>query len=296
MSASTIVGTNQGLSVVPLIYVHIELANGGQSLRLPYSSISKNTSHFIAPEFLPAEFQFKDPRNLRKDRIKDFFDHVLTRQSLHGPKKAFRFKAVQGQTLVKYPPSFSDADAGADTDAEHSTRRKLKGRSKTQRAAKIGIAGILGRAPEQPTLAIIAEDDMINSIADAGADCSSRHNTINQGPPHYGPTSLNQSLPPYGMEPTSYMIDQAGKDKLITAGVLMPMPMPINGPADGMPKYMVDAITHQKLQHLNAGTQFPAQDGKARQLRTSADALALKEANSAPTLPTRSRKKRNRES
>ena len=109
-----------------LIYGNIELANGGRYRHIPYKSISTNTSHYIAAECLPAEFVFNDPRNVRKEKIEDFFNHVLNRQLLHGPKGAFCFKAVKGKKGLqpaKYPVS-AGADADQSTKAKRRTSKK----------------------------------------------------------------------------------------------------------------------------------------------------------------------------
>ena len=99
------------------------------------------------------------------------------------------------------------------------------------------------------------------------------------------------------LQPTVYIIDQTAMDKLIKAGMgPVPMPVPINGPADGMPKYMIDAITQVQLNQLITPNHSLSQDNqKARQARLTADALALKEATSSMALPARSRKKKVRE-
>ena len=91
--------------------LHAELANNGRSRQIPFAAIADQTSAFINPEYLPPTFKWRDPRNLQKSCIEDFFDHVLQRQTAHRLKKAFRFKAVKASDRSVSPANYpNDAD------------------------------------------------------------------------------------------------------------------------------------------------------------------------------------------
>ena len=90
-----------------MTYLHAELANNGRSRHIPFKAIADRTSLFISPEYLPAGFKLRDPRNMHKSVIEDFFDHILQRQTAQGPERAFRFKAIKARdgsaSLAHYP-------------------------------------------------------------------------------------------------------------------------------------------------------------------------------------------------
>jgi hypothetical protein len=54
-----------------------ELANNGHSHHVPFKAIANQTSLFISHEYLPAAFKLRDPWDMHKSLIEDFFEHVL---------------------------------------------------------------------------------------------------------------------------------------------------------------------------------------------------------------------------
>jgi len=88
-------------------YLHAELANNGRSCHIPFKAIADQTSLLINPEYLPASLKFRDPQNMHKSVIEDFFDHVLQWQTVQGPERAFRFTGIKARdgsvSLTHYP-------------------------------------------------------------------------------------------------------------------------------------------------------------------------------------------------
>jgi hypothetical protein len=93
------VGQHYSMACPILQYIytqlHAELANNGHSQAIHYRTIADQTSAFINSEYLPAWIKFKDPWNLHKSVIEDFFDHISWRQMAQGAERAFRFKGIK---------------------------------------------------------------------------------------------------------------------------------------------------------------------------------------------------------
>jgi hypothetical protein len=70
------------------------LASGINDRQAPFTRIARKQSEFILSKYIPRGLFLKDPRAMRKEEITKFFEHVENRQSSHGIKDAFRFKAV----------------------------------------------------------------------------------------------------------------------------------------------------------------------------------------------------------
>ncbi|KAM6491584.1 hypothetical protein JOM56_012976 [Amanita muscaria] len=252
--------TKKQLDQLWSLYVnqHYKLANGGRSRKVPYKAISADTSHFIMPECLPAEFVLKDPSLTIAVMVEDILQPA------------------------KYP-GCADADADADfnitckagASAKAANRHNMKTKQKSHIPTMYQSITPPGQTDKElyfSGLPRSSEDEMaglLHSGAGAEANPTAQHNKGKQkshmhknqsmpqntalsaeadmaGPPCFGTNSLLQT-PPMAMEP-GYIIDQSGMDALIKAGLIpMPMPMPINGPADGVPQYVVDAVAHERL-------------------------------------------------
>ena len=91
-----------------ITYLYAELANHGRSHHIPFKAIADQTSVFINPEYLSTRFKFRDPRNMHKSAIEDFFNHVLQQQMAQGPERAFRFKAVKASDGSVSPTHYPD--------------------------------------------------------------------------------------------------------------------------------------------------------------------------------------------
>jgi hypothetical protein len=91
-----------------ITYLNAGLANNGHRRHIPFKAIANQTFLFISPEYLPARFEFRDPRNMHKSTIEDFFDHVLQRQTAQGPERAFRFKGIKAGNGTVAPTHYPD--------------------------------------------------------------------------------------------------------------------------------------------------------------------------------------------
>jgi hypothetical protein len=84
------------------------LASGVEKRQAPFTRIAMKQTDFIASKYLPRGLVLKDPRSMRRHEMIKFFDHIANRQTSHGIKDAFRFKAVLSSRkkgdlgLVKY--------------------------------------------------------------------------------------------------------------------------------------------------------------------------------------------------
>ena len=82
------------------------------------------TALFISEEYLPRQLEIKDPRNMHKSVLVDFFDHVCQRQQIHGPEKAFRFKAVKTKDGGMGRTQSPDESLNTTTQRRGSSRRR----------------------------------------------------------------------------------------------------------------------------------------------------------------------------
>ena len=111
-------------------HLHAELANNGRSRHIPFKAIANDTSSFIDPEYLPARFKLRDPRNMQKSVIEDFFDHILQRQMAQGLKRAFRFKGIKDTdgsvSPAHYPNSLDNPSSPSQHISKQSGRKKAE--------------------------------------------------------------------------------------------------------------------------------------------------------------------------
>jgi hypothetical protein len=242
---------------------HYKLANNSRERRVPYKAISTNVSTFIPPECLPPQCEIRHPRNMEKETIRGFFDHIFRRQIEHGYRNAFRFKIVQTSRGVKqaqYPDTNTlpmNAGAGAYLDPN------------------LANPGAGPGAYLDPNLA--------NPGAGAGISFAA---AMTPSAP------LSQQLSLNGTPETEYVrVDMAEMDRLCKAGVQRPPA--VNGPAHGPPEFLIEASIYHEYSQSGTGPSPPPPAPAPRPLRKkrsrmSADALAMKEADIS--LKTRQRK------
>ena len=72
--------------------IHYGLSSGGKDRQVPFTRIAEKQSAFFAAKYLPRSLRLDDPRNMKRDEIIKFFEHIGSRQASHGVKDAFRFK------------------------------------------------------------------------------------------------------------------------------------------------------------------------------------------------------------
>ncbi|KAF8964536.1 hypothetical protein BDZ97DRAFT_1918970 [Flammula alnicola] len=220
---------------------HYKLATNGRTIHLPYAAIMENHGAYFSPEYLPSSFTVKRPRNLTKMALEAFFDHIEECQKDHGPKGAFRFKSIKhGETLLpaKYPTSSSDADAA--TGAGAGGRRKARTK-KSKTGAKATKRGSKAAKPKNPS----------NPVNDPTTSATFSHQA-----PGAGAVPSEESLP----DPTTHLTTPAAGDNsfvIVNEYVMaqihaagFPMPFPVNGLADGLPKYAIDPTTYRAYEQL----------------------------------------------
>ncbi|KAF8958980.1 hypothetical protein BDZ97DRAFT_1923291 [Flammula alnicola] len=217
---------------------HYKLATNGRTVHPPYAAIIENHAAYFSPEYLPPSFTVKHPRNLTKLSLEAFFDHIEARQKDHGPTGAFRFKSIKhGDTLLpaKYPASAADAGAGAGAAG----RRKAKTR-KTKTTAKKTKRTKAANTKKAP-----------NPVNDPNTSATSSH----QGP-GAGAVPSEERLPDATTDLTN---SEAGDNSFVIVNEYVmaqihaagyPMPLPVNGPADGLPKYAIDSTTYRAYEQL----------------------------------------------
>ncbi|KAF8805954.1 hypothetical protein BYT27DRAFT_7257783 [Phlegmacium glaucopus] len=198
------------------IGVYLELATGSRTAHVPFQAVSATQSAFINAEYLPCGLSIKNPRNMRKDMLQAFFLHVAERQRQYGPEAAFRFKAIDksgGIVRAKY------ANDGADADCDtHSGRPSAKQQKCTRNK---------GKAPMRSNIIPLQNmnEPLLNQLI------------------LFEPTSPGPSRTEH--ESGYRVIDEAVMRQLWGAGV--PLPVPMNGPNDGPPRYSVSSRLYEEL-------------------------------------------------
>jgi hypothetical protein len=92
------------------------MASKGRHSQTPYKALKENRSRYIDPEHLPADINLADPRNMKREEIISFFEHILQRQQILDPPDVFRFKTVK--ITRKGTQTLEDMDADKYTDDE----------------------------------------------------------------------------------------------------------------------------------------------------------------------------------
>jgi hypothetical protein len=88
--------------------------------------------HLIDRKYMPRLDILQDPRNMQKEDIVDFLNHVHARQEAHGVAEAFRFSHYIGRNNAvldaKYPDGGKDGQvAGRKKMARKGSKKKGKG-------------------------------------------------------------------------------------------------------------------------------------------------------------------------
>jgi hypothetical protein len=92
----------------------IGLASGHHTTHVPYGSLAKGTPRFINAEYLPISFIICDPRNLKKEEIRHFLEHLQSRQATHNADQVFRFSHYERHSQL-HRALYSD---GAETSTD----------------------------------------------------------------------------------------------------------------------------------------------------------------------------------
>lgn len=72
----------------------IGLATGIKDRQPPFTRIAKKQSEFVLSKYIPRGLTLQDPRTMLRGDIIKLFQHIGNRETSHGIKDAFRFKAV----------------------------------------------------------------------------------------------------------------------------------------------------------------------------------------------------------
>lgn len=201
-----------------------ELASGNRNSHVPFGMLCKDSQQFINSKYLPLDFVWKDPRNLTKNTILHFCDHIRTRQDELGPNEGFRFHAYfDGEDIVR-------ADYGLREDD-----RRAAARTKKQQAARSDIrAGGQHKGKGRAIPVTTTSNAQIDPALLTGEDSTGVTQTVNR-------TTHNDS---------GGFIGESDMQLLINKGY--PSTVPANGPNDGLPCYYVSAAGINLLKQITA--------------------------------------------
>jgi hypothetical protein len=80
----------------------------GSGRAVPFRAVQEDNRRFVDKKYIPADVIIKEAKNMQKDDLIHFLEHVLDRQQRFGADDAFRFRIFikkQTEHLSKYPAS-----------------------------------------------------------------------------------------------------------------------------------------------------------------------------------------------
>ena len=300
------------LAAIPNIHA-IELASGHKKDRVPFATLHANMRQFIDPKYHPKDFTFGDPRNIKKDVILNFCQHVRSRQEEHGVPEAFRFLRYQnGKDRVV-------AEYGTRADEERAAAKALKQKDARAVAKKRRQGNVKGKQKatnNQP----VGQGESSEPIGDMPSDSGTSNlpqkhpNRENESPTVTGMCVIDPALLGYMQAealgstlgtvstPGPLLIDELDMERLKAIG--HPASIPVNGPNDGPPMYSVPASAWALLESHgtnesdhNDSTGFVADNSphtmKRKASKKNADARAIEEAQALLSEPARGRGRKN---
>ena len=260
----------------------LELASGCRRDHVPYAELMANPRDFVEPKYLPRGWKFKDPRNMTKDEILAFFQHVQQREEVHGAKDAFRF------CKYRMKKEMHTAEYGVDANDELARQKALK--AKAARDAKknkqkqpknprdrqtLGEGQTLIDQPVVPAgstqLDGLLPFEPGTGSRETSNDVTNMNDPDNRVVPR--PQPLDPNIDPALQEPLAHFEADLAHDKplegvirvneaemtlLINEHGYVPIP-PANGPNEGSPEYEVPAQARGLLQ----GTQGSQMENEA---------------------------------
>lgn len=172
---------------------------------VPYRAIQEDPERFIDGQYMPQNIVFKEAKNMQKEDIHRFIDHIISRQKKFGVENAFRFRIYlkkNKEHFSEYPEAAGrrkkkarkdkgksnlndqthDAIEGDDGAANGAVNNAVNGAANADGTAKTRIAGPSTQVPylntnkenDQESVPIISnhaspEDDNITAANDAAA-------------------------------------------------------------------------------------------------------------------------------
>lgn len=259
----------------------IELASGDSQDRVPFGALRANQRQFIDPKYHPAGFKFDDPRNIKKDDILQFCHHVHDRQEKNGVADAFRFLKYQRggeMQAVRYGIREGEQKAADRALKQKAAREAKKGAAAKAKRAK-GKAKNKASVPEtarqsvpEPTLQPGA-----NPRSDAMADGTAfAIDPALLGPEERGPrpTTLADA------QPAPVLIGETDRRILYLMG--HPTLIPVNGPSDGPPQYLISPSAQEDLARYRAGEDLSNIAAGARTTRGHSKTTLVQELKEVP--------------
>ena len=246
----------------------IEAASAGRGKHVPFGTLKRNARQLIERKYMPRLDILQDPRNMQKEDIIDFLNHVHARQETHGTEEAFQFSHYLASNnelhTVKYPSA--DDDGGAT--------KKRRGRKKS-------VKGDNGRAPTEHCLPLPITNE--HTARTSGTDDCSPEPHANQNPPE--PFNDGPSLFRTWRTSGDGIYEQTERENDIGESGDMPIPTPV-------PNLVIDpALLHVTFDVTdtptitveesedNGMTCKPSEGRNKRKRMQTADELAAAEAS-----------------
>jgi hypothetical protein len=188
-------------------------------MRIPYGQLEANPSTFIDPVYYPPTVTLKDPQNMRMEDIKSFLGGIQTREITLGQSEAFRFR--------KYKDKTSLHDAVYAVSAAVSAGDGNQSYHPIESYSHNGMQGNPSHRGGMGTDATTASDPLTPV-------------TFNWSPAAFHDIPAARS---------NILIDQTTMSTLTGMGV--PTSIPVNGPADGQPRYFMPQAASEILSQDN---------------------------------------------
>jgi hypothetical protein len=196
---------------------------------------------------------------MHKSVIEDFFDHILQRQMAQGPERAFRFKAIKASN-GSVSPAHYPTDINNPAPSRHISKRSSR-RNANAMPDAMPDAAPTPEADAAPDARLVATAKGHAVSAPKPSAQSKRVATGRKKPKQPGRTSMAAAAqPPNSSQLTDttesnyVQVNQTTMDILCTAGIAQPQP--INGPADGVPEYLIPQHMYTRyITHVSGGNE-----------------------------------------
>jgi hypothetical protein len=247
------------------------LAKGGKAQSVPYKELERDLTGFLDRDCVPAGFVMAKPRQVALTELDAFFAHVATRQETLGAKNAFRFKYVKigRKGSARIPAQYGNRNDESQTDGNGSagvTAHAADTLGRTQRKRKSRKAKPRWNTDSEN------DGDAVAGRADGNAensgDSSATDNTGSvEHPGLQPPTKKEMKLQKRRKHKTNSKtlryeqilqlephVDNEGNYVMVTHNQMtelqrlgVEMPVPCNGPNDGLPQYAIPATAYYSV-------------------------------------------------
>jgi len=205
-----------------------EMASGGKTSTVPYTTLAAGASQMVPPTCLPTGVTvIPQPRNMNKAYLAKFIIHILSRQGSLPLKEVFQFSHWRTRNGELCPSRYPERDS--NNQIIQGTKAPVKRRKPKQKSAP-QARQIVGPA--------MADDQAQSTMAPTTAPTTAQTTqSVFVGTARQQASTMET--------PQMQVITQAEMTQLTMSGY--PTLLPMNGPESGPPQYLVSRDAAEAL-------------------------------------------------